>query len=180
MLHEDLRYKNVAEPHKPLMSDYQHLYAIKGRIAEHLPNRRIDGKDVESQFHEIDFTKPENQQAYNQAISKELVEQRNLQTKNSYTFAFLTSNRQIDAYHNAGSEINILKSAQTELQHFEKRADEYHQAKAVQNAKRAVDALAADGKVTDKIAPGTGVDAIQTASANIPTPAKTSSTQISR
>lgn len=104
---------------EPSMTDYKYLAAIRSGIARHLPDGKIDGKDVITQFKEIDFGNTDNQMAYRKAMNQEMSIQLKQKADNTYSHAFLTRASKVEAFQDAQRELNILESAEKEFRSFQ-------------------------------------------------------------
>ncbi len=149
------RPKDAADPDRPLMTDYKNLAAIKGMIAKHLPEGKIDGKSVEADFAEIDFTKPENYMAYRRAMNRESVAQGNIKKTDTSTFRWFGGGKNSNKRDAADSQLNLLAAAEKDFGDFEQRVLKYSSDKA----KQAAEAVASHG-VSDP-APGKKDTAVQ-------------------
>jgi hypothetical protein len=131
----EFRPRDAVDPEKPLMTDYKYLAAVKGMIAKHLPEGKIDGKDVVNDFSEIDFTKPDNYRAYKGAITQEITDQKQIKQANH------TMSRKIGwggdkaaRRDGAGSQLHLFAAAEKEFGQYEERVLKYNGDKAKQAA----------------------------------------------
>lgn len=149
MLDTAHRLADTDDPHKPRMTDYKHLAALRLQFAKYIPGGKIDGKDVATQFHEIDMTRPEHAMKYKMGLNRMMIEQEKIMIDHSsYIPRWLRSGRSAEKYNEAESQVNMLKAAEKEWQDFENRSREYHKNREARTA--AVKALmnAGDDQIT--------------------------------
>jgi hypothetical protein len=164
-----LTLKDGSTMDKPLMSDYKHLAAVKFRVAKAYQERTgrplmIDGKNVTTEFNEIDMSKPENYRKYRSAINMAMVQNEKIMEENSsYVPRWLRSGDSMDKYNNAESEINILKAAEGEFRSFETKTIAYNREKEkVLEEQKIAEAEAAKAREAQPAAPVQGLAGVKT------------------
>ncbi len=133
-----LRYKDAADPAKPLMTDYKHLSFVSSRLAKHLPDGKIESHDIRTEFNQIDFSKAENAEAYKSALNQAIKEQERLMAKHdngmrwivSSWIPFSRSEQDAHKFDEAENEHGLLKAAMGDLEKFKARAGTYNEQKA--------------------------------------------------
>jgi hypothetical protein len=148
-----LRHPEQQDPaKKPSMNDYKYLAAISGQVSKFVPGGKIDGHNVSTgkEFKQIDMSDPKNVKIYEKAINKAMIEQMDIMRENTssaYTPSWLRSGEKAEKFDAAQMQLNMLTSAEKELQDFKKRNQEYAGTHSTEVAANPPEA-AKDGKTT--------------------------------
>ena len=152
MIDPAFRRADPSDSTKPQMTDYTHLAAVSGRLAQYLPEGKIDGHDVNTEFNKIDMTNAKNYMAYKTAINQAMIAQEKIKEENSsWVPRWMRGGESSNKYNEAESELKLLKAAEAEFGKFETGMLAYNQNKEARTEAARVKAQGLDntpGSVT--------------------------------